>query len=342
MKTLTAKNVTTLLELLANAGYSRTKVKQLIKYRAVAVAGKTVTQLDHRVPAGAEVCIKTAQEMRDAEPPAGLPVVYEDDALIVIIKPAGLLSIATEKEKAHTAYYRLNAYFRERDAAARIFVVHRLDRDTSGLLVFAKSEAVKKGLQEQWPTVEKRYVAVVEGVPRERRGTIRSYLRESKALRVHAVRGKGEGKLSVTHYAVREAGPEYALLDITITTGRKNQIRVHLADLGHPVAGDKKYGATTDPVGRLALHAASLAFTHPVTGERLEFTAAMPKRFQTLFPKGAGAADGPAYPDNLSAEGATTMSKAQDSKKETKKAPAKSIKEKRAEKKAKKAEKGRA
>lgn len=341
MKTLTAKTTTTLLELLAGSGYTRTKAKQLIKYRAITVAGKVVTQLDHRVPRGAEVCIKTAQEMRNAEPPRGLPVVYEDEAIIVIIKPAGLLSIATEKEKQRTAYYRLNAHFKERDAAARIFVVHRLDRDTSGLLVFAKSEAAKRALQEQWPEVEKRYVAVVEGVPAEPRGTISSCLRESKALRVHTVRGKGEGKMSVTHYAVREAGPEYALLDIALTTGRKNQIRVHLADLGHPVAGDKKYGAKSDPVGRLALHAAFLAFAHPFTGERLEFTAAMPKKFQALFLKGAGTASGPAYPDNPSAEGATNMSKAQDSKKETKKAPAKSMKEKRAEKKAKKAEKSR-
>ncbi|MEW6499932.1 MAG: RluA family pseudouridine synthase [Thermodesulfobacteriota bacterium] len=341
MKTLTAKAATTLLELLAESGYSRTKVKQLVKYRAVSVAGKVATQLDHRVARGVEVCIKTAREIRNAEPPPGLPVVYEDDALIVIIKPAGLLSIATEKEKQRTAYYRLNAHFKERHATARIFVVHRLDRDTSGLLVFAKDEAVKKALQEQWPQVEKRYVAVVEGVPGEPRGTISSCLRESKSLRVHTVRGKGEGKLSVTHYAVREAGPEYALLDIAITTGRKNQIRVHLADLGHPVAGDKKYGATSDPVGRLALHAAFLAFTHPLTGKRIELTAAMPKRFQTLFPKGAGTPGEPAYPDNTSAEGATIMSKAQDSKKETKKAPAKSMKEKRAEKKAKKAEKNR-
>ncbi|MEW6595377.1 MAG: RluA family pseudouridine synthase [Thermodesulfobacteriota bacterium] len=341
MKTLTAKNVTTLLELLAGAGLSRTKVKQLVKYRAIAVAGTVATQLDHPVPAGAEVCIQTAREMRDAAPPPGLPVVYEDDALIVINKPAGLLSIATEKEKQRTAYYRLNAHFRERDAAARIFVVHRLDRDTSGLLVFAKSEAAKKALQEQWPQVEKHYAAVVEGVPAEAQGTISSCLRESKSLRVHTVRGKGEGKLSVTHYAVRQAGPEYALLDITLTTGRKNQIRVHLAELGHPVAGDKKYGAMSDPIGRLALHAAFLAFAHPLTGERMEFTAAMPKKFQTLFPKGAGPMSQPAYPDQSSAEGATTMSKAQDSKKEAKKAPAKSMKEKRAEKKAKKAEKSR-
>jgi len=341
MKTLTANTATTLLELLATAGYSRTKVKQLVKYRAISVAGKVVAQLDCRVPRGAGVCIKTAKEMHDAEPPAGLPLVYEDDAIIVIIKPAGLLSIATEKEKQRTAYYRLNAHLKERDAGARIFVVHRLDRDTSGLLVFAKGEAAKRALQDEWPAVDKRYVAVVEGVPAQRRGTISSCLRESKSLRVHTVRGRGEGKLSVTHYEVIASGPEYALLSITIATGRKNQIRVQLADLGHPVAGDKKYGATSDPVGRLALHAASLSFTHPVTGERLEFTAAMPKKFQALFPKGTGT-NGPAHTDNPSAEGATIMSKAQDSKKETKKAPAKSIKEKRAEKKAKKAEKNRA
>ncbi|HSR35781.1 MAG TPA: RluA family pseudouridine synthase, partial [Desulfurivibrionaceae bacterium] len=339
--TLTAKTATTLLEFLTGEGLRRTKIKQLVKYRAISVAGTEVAQLDHRVPAGAVVCIKTAQEMRNAEPPPGLPVVYEDDAIIVIIKPTGLLSIATEKEKQRTAYYRLNAHLKERDAAARIFVVHRLDRDTSGLLVFAKSEAAKRALQDQWPEVEKRYVAVVEGVPAEPRGTISSCLRESKSLRVHTVRGKGDGKLSVTHYEVVAAGSEYALLHITLTTGRKNQIRVHLADLGHPVAGDKKYGAVTDPVGRLALHAASLAFAHPLTGKRLALQAPVPKKFLTLFPKGTGITNQPASPDQSSAEGAKTMSKAQDSKKETKKAPAKSMKEKRAEKKAKKAEKSR-
>ncbi len=341
MKKFVAKDATTLLELLVAAGYSRTKVKQCIKHRAILAAGKEATQLDQPLSAGAEVCIRSADEMREVEPPRGLTVVYEDEALLVIIKPAGLLSIATETEKQRTAYYRLNAHLKERDPAARIFVVHRLDRETSGLLVFAKSEAAKRALQEKWPEAEKRYAAVVEGVPREPRGTIRSHLRESKSLRVHAVRGASEGKLAVTHYEVSAVSAEYALLTVSLSTGRKNQIRVHLADLGHPVAGDKKYGATTDPIGRLALHASFLAFPHPLTGKRVALSAKPPKSFLNLFPKAAGPAMRGAVNPEPSAEGAKTMSKAQDSKKETKKAPAKSMKEKRAEKKAKKAEKNR-
>jgi 23S rRNA pseudouridine1911/1915/1917 synthase len=217
----------------------------------------------------------------------GLTIIHEDEAIIVVDKAAGLLTIATEKEKTKTAYYRLTAWLKERSGSARerIFIVHRLDRDTSGLLVFARNEAAKRALQERWPETDKKYAAIVEGIPREPKGRIASNLRETKFLRVYSVRDHdGDGKPSVTNYQLLRAAGSYALLDITLETGRKNQIRVHLADIGHPVAGDKKYGARTNPVGRLALHAYFLAFFHPVTGKWLEFRAPLPAKFKRMFP----------------------------------------------------------
>jgi len=290
MKKMVAKGETTLLEFLAAAGYSKTKIKQLLKYRAIAIGDREVARYDHLLSPGDEVTVKSARDMdEEAQPCPGLPIVYEDEAVIVIDKPPGLLTIATAKEKEKTAYYMLNECLKERPAAVRerIFIVHRLDRDTSGLLVFAKSEAAKRILQDNWERVDKKYGAVVEGVPREKSGTIESYLYESKALRVYSVReGKEEARHAITRYQVVAAGEEYALVDITLETGRKNQIRVHMADIGHPVAGDRKYGAKTDPVGRLALHAYSLAFDHPTTGSRLELRSNMPRSFNKCVPKG--------------------------------------------------------
>jgi len=219
----------------------------------------------------------------------GLSIVYEDQDIIVIDKPAGLLTIATDKEKRKTAFYLLSSYLKERAQSTkeRIFIVHRLDQGTSGLLVFAKNEAAKQILQEQWDQVEKRYAAVVEGVPARKEGQITSLLAETKALRVYSVRGKdGGGKEARTDYRLIKEGQGYALLDITLHTGRKNQIRVHMADMGHPIAGDKKYGATTNPLGRLALHACHISFAHPtIPGKQMEFDIPAPGKFHALFLK---------------------------------------------------------
>lgn len=297
MKKLTAHEEISLAALLAGNGYSKTKAKQLLKYRAVSVGNVPVTRHDQILQPGDEVLIKTEKEVGDGgKIGSGLTIMYEDESIIVIDKAAGLLTIATEKEKTRTAYYRLTAWLKERPGGAgqRIFIVHRLDRDTSGLLVFARNENVKRALQDKWQETEKRYAAIVEGIPKERSGRIASNLLETKFLRVYSVRdSEGGGRPSVTNYEVVKASGNYALLDITLETGRKNQIRVHLADIGHPVAGDKKYGARTNPVGRLALHAYFLAFAHPVTGKRLEFRAPMPGRFKALFPDTSGPETGP-------------------------------------------------
>lgn len=291
MRKMVSKEETTLLALMNDAGYSRTKVKQLIKYRAVTVNELVVTRPDYRLLPGDAVALKTEKETgSEAGHCPGLEIVYEDEEIIVIDKPAGLLTIASETEKVKTAFYKLTAYLKERSAGKdRLFIVHRLDQGTSGLLVFAKNETAKRTLQERWEEVHKKYRVIVEGVPRKKRGQITSYLRETKALRVYSVGAdNGEGKYAATGYEVVTAGDDYALLEITLVTGRKNQIRVHMADMGHPVAGDKKYGARTDPLGRLGLHAYSLAFPHPATGKLLEFTSQMPGKFEALFLNRAG------------------------------------------------------
>lgn len=277
-----------LLTLLTNSGYTKTKAKQLIKHGAVVIGDKAARRPDQLAPSGETVSVYSEQEMREkAGTCPGLTVVYEDDAIIVIDKPAGLLTIATEKEKRKTAFYLLSSYLKDREKStqARIFIVHRLDQGTSGLLVFAKNEAAKQILQDQWEQADKQYAAIVEGVPPNKEGRITSMLAESKAMRVYSVRGNGaEGKEATTSYMVKKASDDYALLDITLLTGRKNQIRVHMADLGHPIVGDKKYGAKTNPLGRLALHAYKLSFNHPaIADKRMEFEIKIPGKFYLLF-----------------------------------------------------------
>ena len=289
MRKLVTKTKGNILEFMADAGYSKTKAKQLLKYRAISIGNVPVTRHNHPLVPGDEVIIKTEKEMsKEIKSCSGLTIIHEDEAIIVIDKSAGLLTIATEKEKTRTAYYRLTAWLKERSDSARerIFIVHRLDRETSGLLVFAKDETVKRTLQDNWEEVDKKYTAIVEGVPKEKKGRIASNLCETKFLRVYSVHdSNGEGKPSVTNYELLKAADDYALLEIILETGRKNQIRVHLSDIGHPVAGDKKYGAKTDPFKRLALHANYLAFTHPVSGERMEFQSKIPGKFNMLFPE---------------------------------------------------------
>jgi len=286
MKTIKVTEETTILALLLRNGCSRTKGKQLLKYRAVTVNDQPATRLDQVLAPGDLLTITSEKEARSGYPPCpGLDILYEDADILVIDKPPRLLTIASETEKTKTAYHRLTACLGERPGGKeRVFIVHRLDQGTSGLLVFAKTETAKHALQGAWPEVRKHYRALVEGRPREDSGLLASYLYESKIHRVYSMpTDNGEGKYAETRYQVVQSTGDYTLLDITLLTGRKNQIRVHLADLGHPVAGDKKYGAKTDPIKRLALQACSLAFNHPVSGQPLEFTLDPPEPFQSLL-----------------------------------------------------------
>lgn len=264
-------------------GKSRNNVKSLLSRRLVAVDGVPLSRFDAPLLPGQQVSILPASAPKaDALP---FPILYEDEHLIVVNKPAKLLSVANDKEKTRTAYHLVTDYVKARRVDDRIFVLHRLDRDTSGVLMFARDAETKELFQARWNEIVTRrgYLAVVEGVPKPAQDTIRSYLVETDThLSFSGAPGKG-AKEAVTSYQIVKAGSGYALLDISIETGRKNQIRVHMKEKGCPVAGDKQYGSRTNPIGRLCLHANELSFTHPATGEQITFKAKMPRDFNRVF-----------------------------------------------------------
>jgi len=216
--------------------------------------------------------------------PRGLAILYEDRDLLVVDKPAGLLTVGTEREKERTAYFALTDYVRKGVAKsrARIFIVHRLDRDTSGVLVVAKTAAAKVGLQSGWAATQKRYLAVVHGPCATRAETITTYLAENRMHGVYSTADPAKGKWAQTAYTVLKETAGLALLDVALVTGRKHQIRVHLAERGHPVVGDTRYGPVKTAHRRLALHARSLSFRHPVTGDAFTFEAKAPAYFTAL------------------------------------------------------------
>jgi tRNA pseudouridine32 synthase/23S rRNA pseudouridine746 synthase/23S rRNA pseudouridine1911/1915/1917 synthase len=217
----------------------------------------------------------------------GVVILHEDRDILVVDKPAGLLTVGTDSGQSLTAYSIVTNYVRKGNPRSRdrVFIVHRLDRDTSGVLVFAKREAVKIRLQDDWHEVHKKYLAIVHGTCRRTSDTIRSYLAENKAQRVYSTADPAEGKLSQTAYRVLRQTKSLALLEIDLLTGRKNQIRVHLADIGHPIVGDRKYGRTDDRFPDLALHAYRLSFKHPHSGQELSFAAKIPTQFAKLVGK---------------------------------------------------------
>ncbi|MGA2092596.1 MAG: RluA family pseudouridine synthase [Sedimentisphaerales bacterium] len=220
--------------------------------------------------------------------PNGLEIIYEDEDILVVDKPAGLLTIATDNNKTRTAYYILTDYVRRGQAKSRnrIFIVHRLDQFTSGVLVFAKNEEAKFRLQSQWKDTEKKYIAVVYGRLNKKEDVIASYLAESKAYVVYSTTDTTRGKLAQTAYKVLKESSRFSLLEINLLTGRKNQIRVHLADKGHPVVGDRKYGKPKDVFRRLSLHSKSISFKHPATGRQMTFETKVPNYFNELVDKG--------------------------------------------------------
>ena len=276
---LTVDRADTLLPFLLShqKGKSRNNIKALLTRGQVLVDGQAVTRHDHPLVPGQTVSLRPRLQGGDLP----FPLLYEDADLLAIDKPAGLLSTANEREQERTAFRAVSDWLRDR-GEGRAFLVHRLDRDTSGVLLFAKSEAVQQRFQNEWNTLIRRrgYRAVVKGAPPEPAGTIRTQLRENRIHRVYSVRSGG--KTAVTHYQVERLGADYALLAVAIDTGRKNQIRVHFSELGCPVAGDKVYGAATDPLGRLCLHAHELSFAHPVTGAELLLRSETPRGFSRL------------------------------------------------------------
>jgi tRNA pseudouridine32 synthase/23S rRNA pseudouridine746 synthase/23S rRNA pseudouridine1911/1915/1917 synthase len=216
--------------------------------------------------------------------PKGLVMIFEDRDILVVDKPPGLLTMATNTGTSRTAYFILTDYVRKGCARSknRIFIVHRLDRETSGILIFAKNEAAKLRLQSQWPETKKKYLAVVHGRCEKDSETITTYLAENKAHVVYSTSGTTKGKLSHTAYQVLKQTNDFALLEVDLLTGRKHQIRVHLADIGHPVVGDQKYGKGDKFYKRLALHAKSISFQHPLSGASLTYETKVPAYFNRL------------------------------------------------------------
>ena len=263
-------------------GQSKNSVKSLLTNHHVTIEGSPVSQYNLKLFKGDTVIIYKQPVRKVVR--SKLPIIYEDDHIIVINKPSGLLSIASDNEKRSTAYRILSDYVQQKDKHNRVFVVHRLDEDTSGVLMIAKDKVTQEKYQDNWnDLVSKRgYYAIVDGILKEKQGTITSYLKKNTQNMMYSSKDKS-GQYSVTHYKVIKEKGEYSLLDVNIDSGRKNQIRVHLGDIGHHVVGDDKYGKPTNPIKRLGLHAYELDIKDPYTGKMFRFKAPIPKEFETLF-----------------------------------------------------------
>ena len=211
-----------------------------------------------------------------------LKILYEDKNLLVIEKDPHVLTIATAKERVRTLYHEASEYVKKQYPKNKVFIVHRLDRETSGIVVFAKSEDIKNKLQNNWEQTKRGYLAIVEGHPKNKKATLKSYLVETKTLDVYSTKDPKKGKLAITEYEVLKEHKNYSLLKINIKTGRKNQIRVQLSDINCPIIGDKKYPSKTNPLKRLALHSNFLEFT--LNNKTYTFETKYPKDFTKVFP----------------------------------------------------------
>ncbi|MCM1483992.1 MAG: RluA family pseudouridine synthase [Muribaculaceae bacterium] len=261
----------------------RTTVKELLAHDQVAVDGVPVRQFDHTLTPDTEVKVNFTRPWHIFRH-RRIQLVYEDDDILVINKGYGLLSMGNDKVNEGTAYSIMRDYVKWSDPRNKIFIVHRLDRDTSGLMIYAKNEKAKEALQHNWNNMvlSRTYVAVVEGDVEQPEGTIQSYLAENSQYEVYSTDNPSEGKLAVTRYHTLKHTPQFSLLEVELDTGRKNQIRVHMKDLGHPISGDRKYGASASPIHRLALHARTLRFVHPITRREMNFTTPIPQSFSRL------------------------------------------------------------
>lgn len=279
----TVKEETTLLPFLLNAmpHRGRNSVKSILRRGQVSVDQINETKYNYELEVGQKVSILKNKAARKQGALVGLSILYEDDDIIVVHKEAGLLTIANKREKERTAHYQLMQYVRKEHPRNRVFIVHRLDQATSGVMVFAKNEYAKNTLQKNWQKqVQHRgYVALVEGKFTKEAGSITSWLNETKTHRMYSSFTEGDGQFAKTKYKLIQANESFSLVDVELITGKKNQIRVHMNDLGHSVVGDKKYGAKTNPINRLGLHAKHLSFIHPTTGKLISFTSPVPRVF---------------------------------------------------------------
>lgn len=262
---------------------SRNAVKSLLSNHQVAVNGAPVSQFNLKLSKD-DIVIVSKNRIAKKER-KNLPIIFENNDLIVINKPSGLLSIASDSEKGRTAFRMVNDYLQQKDKRNRIYVVHRLDEDTSGVLVFAKNPQIKDALQKNWNDIVKsrRYYAVVEGALEKKEDRLINYLKENSLNLMYVTSDKKNGKKCITNYKVIRSNNLYSLLDINIESGRKNQIRVQLGNINHFVIGDDKYGEPSNPINRLGLHAYELSFINPLTNKLMTFKTDMPVEFINLF-----------------------------------------------------------
>lgn len=285
IKSFTVNEETTLLPFLflSMPTMSKTEVKSMLKYKHVAIKGSAVTQFDTPLYPGDTVEVNFGRSFYKFNNPQ-VKVLFEDKWMVVIEKASGLLSVANDTAREKNAYHIMKDYVRHDNPDAELYVCHRLDQYTSGILVFAKDEALMNEMRSNWDfyVKERKYVCVTESIPPRKEDTIESLLTQNEHLRVHSTNDETVGRLAVTHYKVIQTRGRYALVDVEIFTGKKNQIRVHMSEMGCPIAGDVKYGAETNPARRLMLHNYRLTFVHPVSGETMRFTLPMPSVFRKL------------------------------------------------------------
>jgi 23S rRNA pseudouridine1911/1915/1917 synthase len=261
----------------------RTRIKKILQSGAVRINNKSVTLHSYQLNPGNIVEIDSHAGMKTK---AGLPfpVLYDDQHVIVVDKPAGISTSSTDG--SINIHWIVSEYLKKISKGnTRAYVVHRLDKEVSGVLLFAKSYEAMNNIKDKWKETEKHYYALVEGIPVKNEDTIKSWLVEDKSLKVHSVTETAEAKFAVTHYKTIKLLNNYALLDVKLETGRKNQIRVHLSDIGCPIVGDRKYGASSDYKRRIRLHAYNLSFPHPMTGRMINVDSPVPKSFLLLKDK---------------------------------------------------------
>lgn len=262
-------------------GPSKTKVKQTLQGRGIKVNGKTITQFDYALKPGMKVSVSKTKKNQEVFKSRYLKIVYEDRYLIVVEKNIGILSMAAGHSTLNVKTV-LDDYFHKTRQNCQAHVVHRLDRDTSGLMIYAKDKQTELALEDDWHhnVYDRRYVALVSGEMEEDEGTVANWLKDNKAYITYSSYTDNGGKYAVTHFHTLERTTAHSLVEFKLETGRKNQIRVHTADMGHPVCGDIKYGNGDDPCQRLCLHAYVLCFYHPVTHQSMEFETPIPAEFR--------------------------------------------------------------
>lgn len=286
--TYRVENDCTLMEFLTNTlkDKSRTTIKSYLSHRQVAVNNMPTSQFNTPLHQGDSVTINFTRGYKVFKH-RRLRIIFEDEFIIAVDKGYGLLSMATNNEKTETAYRIVSDYVKSNDPEGHIFIVHRLDRDTSGVMIFAKRQRIQEILQRNWneSVMERKYMAVVEGELSPAEGEVKSYLKENAAMIMYSTDDAKNGQLAITQYRTIATNERFSLVEVQLQTGRKNQIRVHMHDLGHPIIGDSKYGSNCNPIGRVALHAASLRFKHPITGQMLHFESILPEKFNYIIQK---------------------------------------------------------